>query len=73
MHSDSEAASKALGNSKPVAEKHYIKPQTAHPAVRRAMNEAASGLVKLTWQPSFAAERRATDVQRKELRKAVSA
>ena len=45
MHSDSEAASKALGNSKPVAEKHYIKPQTAHPAVRRAMNEAASVLV----------------------------
>jgi hypothetical protein len=45
MHADSEIASKALGNSKAVADRHYIKPQTVLPDVRRAVNDALSGLV----------------------------
>jgi integrase len=45
MHADSEIASKALGNSKAVADRHYIKPQTVLPDVRRAVNDALSGLI----------------------------
>lgn len=46
MHADSETASKALGNSKEVADKHYIKPQTVLPDVRKAVNDAVSGLIR---------------------------
>jgi len=45
MHADSETSAKALGNSKAVADKHYIKPQTVLPDVRKAVNSAVSGLV----------------------------
>jgi integrase len=46
MHSDSEIASKALGNSRAVADRHYIKPETVLPDVRKAVNDALSGLVQ---------------------------
>lgn len=46
MHADSETTSKALGNSKAVADRHYIKPDTVLPDVRKAMNEALTGLVQ---------------------------
>jgi integrase len=46
MHGDSELSAKALGNSKAVADKHYIKPRTVLPDVRRAVNDAVSGLVQ---------------------------
>ncbi len=44
MKADSETSAKALRNSKAVADKHYIKPTTVLPDVRRAVNEAFSGL-----------------------------
>ena len=46
MHADSETMAKALGNSKAVAEKHYLKPTAVLPDVRRAVNDAVSGLVQ---------------------------
>lgn len=46
MKADSEISAKALGNSKAVADRHYIKPQTVLPDVRRAVNDAVSGLVR---------------------------
>jgi hypothetical protein len=46
MKADSETSAKALGNSKAVADKHYIKPQTVLPDVRKAVNDAVSGLIK---------------------------
>ena len=46
MKANSETSAKALGNSKAVADKHYIKPQTVLPDVRRAVNDAFSGLVQ---------------------------
>ena len=46
MKADSETSAKALGNSKAVADKHYIKPQTVLPDVRKAVNDAFSGLVQ---------------------------
>lgn len=45
MHADTETASKALGNSKEVADKHYIKPTEVLPDVRKAVNSAVSGLI----------------------------
>lgn len=45
MEADSEIASKALGNSKEVADKHYIKPAEVLPDVRRAVKSAVSGLI----------------------------
>lgn len=45
MASDGDTMAKALGNSKAVAEKHYLKPQTVLPDVRKAVNDAVSGLV----------------------------
>lgn len=45
MRADSETSAKALGNSKAVADKHYIKPQTVLPDVRKAVKDAVSGLV----------------------------
>lgn len=45
LPADSETASKALGNSKAVADKHYIKPQSVPPDVRNAVNSALSGLI----------------------------
>jgi len=45
MKADSETSAKALGNSKAVADKHYIKPQTVLPDVRKAVNDAVSGLI----------------------------
>ena len=41
----SETAAKALGNTKDVCDKHYIKPETVLPDVRKAVNDAFSGLV----------------------------
>jgi len=41
----SETSAKALGNSKAVADKHYIKPKTVLPDVRRAVNDAVSELI----------------------------
>ena len=46
MKADSEISAKPLGNSKAVADKHYIKPQTVLPDVRKAVNDAVSGLIK---------------------------
>lgn len=46
MHADSETASKALGNSKEVADRHYIKPTEVLPDVRKAVN-AVSGLIRV--------------------------
>lgn len=43
--SSSDTASKALGNSKEVADRHYIKPTEVLPDVRRAVNDGLSGLV----------------------------
>lgn len=45
MQADTETASKALGNSKEVADKHYIKPTEVLPDVRRAVKSAVSGLI----------------------------
>ena len=45
MHADSETSAKALGNSKAIADKHYIKPTTVLPDVRKAVKDAVSGLV----------------------------
>jgi len=42
----SETMSKALGNSKAVADKHYLKPTEVLPDVREAVNAAFSGLVQ---------------------------
>jgi integrase len=44
MKADSETAAKALRNTKDVADKHYIKPQTVLPDVRKAINDATIGL-----------------------------
>jgi hypothetical protein len=41
---NSETTSKALGNSRDVADKHYIKPAEVLPDVRKAVNEAMRGL-----------------------------
>jgi len=46
MKSDSETGAKALGNSKPVFDRHYLKPTAVLPDVRRAVNDAVSGLVQ---------------------------
>lgn len=46
MHSTSETSAKALGNSRDVAERHYIKPTEVLPDVRIAVNKALSGLVQ---------------------------
>ena len=46
MHADSQTSAKALGNSKVVADRHYIKPQTVLPDVRKAVNDALSGLIQ---------------------------
>ena len=45
MQSDSETSAKALGNSKEVFDKHYNKPHTVLPDVRKAVNEAVAGLI----------------------------
>jgi integrase len=41
----SETTSKALGNSKEVADRHYFKPQTVLPDVRAAVTAATNGLI----------------------------
>jgi integrase len=46
MNADGETMAKALGNSKAVAEKHYLKPTAVLPDVRKAVNDAVSGLVQ---------------------------
>jgi integrase len=47
MESDSsETAAKALGNTKDVCDKHYIKPKAVLPDVRRAVNGAFTGLIQ---------------------------
>ena len=46
MHANSETASKALGNSKEVFDKHYNKPEAVLPDVRKAVNDALSGLIQ---------------------------
>jgi len=45
MHANRETSAKALGNSKAVADKHYIKPTTVLPDMRKAVKDAVSGLV----------------------------
>ena len=45
MQADTETASKALGNSKEVADRHYIKPTEVLPDVRKAVKSAVSGLI----------------------------
>jgi integrase len=45
MHSNSETGAKALGNSKAVFDKHYLKPTAVLPDVRIAVDQAVSGLV----------------------------
>lgn len=42
--SNLETTSRALGNSKAVADKHYVKPEEVLPDVRKAVNNAVSGL-----------------------------
>ena len=42
----SETAAKALGNTKDVADRHYIKPLTVLPDVRKAVNDVFSGLIQ---------------------------
>src|SRR5581483_2605849 len=47
MHANSsETAAEALGNSKEVARKHYIEPTAVLPDVRKAVNDALTGLVQ---------------------------
>jgi integrase len=46
MKADGETMAKALGNSKAVAEKHYLKPTAVLPDVRKAVNDAVSGLIR---------------------------
>jgi hypothetical protein len=46
MHADSEVSAKALGNTRAVADRHYIKPQAVLPDVREAVNLAVGGLVQ---------------------------
>jgi len=46
MNADGDTMAKALGNSKAVAEKHYLKPTAVLPDVRRAVNDGCSGLVQ---------------------------
>jgi hypothetical protein len=43
MHATAETSAKALGNSRDVAERHYIKPTEVLPDVRKAVNEAFWG------------------------------
>jgi integrase len=43
--SNLETTSRALGNSKAVADKHYVKPAEVLPDVRKAVNDAVSGLI----------------------------
>jgi integrase len=45
-HATSETSAKALGNSKEVFDKHYLKPTAVLPDVRKAVNDAVSGLVQ---------------------------
>jgi hypothetical protein len=45
MHASSDTSAKALGNTKDVAERHYIKPTEVLPDVRKAVKDALSGLV----------------------------
>jgi hypothetical protein len=42
--SNLETTSRALGNSKAVADRHYVKPSEVLPDVRKAVNDAVSGL-----------------------------
>jgi hypothetical protein len=46
MKSNSETGAKALGNSKEAFDKHYLKPETVLPDVRKAVKRAVSGLVQ---------------------------
>ena len=49
--SNLQTVSKALGNSPTIADKHYVKPEEVLPDVRKAVNEAVSGLTDV--QPLF--------------------
>ena len=46
VESNLETTSRALGNSKAVADKHYVKPDEVLPDVRKAVNDAVSGLIQ---------------------------
>jgi hypothetical protein len=48
---NSETMAKALGNSKEVADRHYLKPSEVLPDVRKAVNDAMRGLTPV--QPLF--------------------
>ena len=39
-----KTAATAMGNSEAVAERHYVKPEEVLPDVRKAVNDAVSGL-----------------------------
>lgn len=45
MKSTLETTSRALGNSRAVADKHYVQPVEVLPDVRKAVNEGVSGLI----------------------------
>jgi len=49
--SNLQTTSKALGNSPAIADKHYVKPEEVLPDVRKAVNDAVSGLTDV--QPLF--------------------
>lgn len=44
--SNLETTSRALGNSKAVADRHYVKPSEVLPDVRKAVNDAVLGLIQ---------------------------
>jgi hypothetical protein len=46
IYGNSETSARALGNSKAVADRHYIKPEAVLPDVRKAVNDALTGLVQ---------------------------
>lgn len=45
MHGSNETSAMALGKSKEVAQRHYIKPQELLPDVRKGVKDALSDLV----------------------------
>jgi integrase len=50
--SNLETSSRALGNSKAVADRHYVKPSEVLPDVRKAVNDAVSGLTDTVSGPN---------------------
>jgi hypothetical protein len=46
MTADEETGANALGNSKAVLKKHYLKPTDVHPSVRQAVKVVGSRLIQ---------------------------